>query len=337
LSAIEILRTGMVTGVGLDAPSSCAAIRSGIAGFEETRFMFDGEWLLGCEVPHEEPWRGREKHVCMVVPAIQECLGGLDGVPPQHVPLLLCLAEEERPGRMPGLDESLLPEIEQRLGVRFHPWSRIFANGGVGGAQALDYCRTVLANGRSRCLIAGVDSFLSARTLEAYHAVHRLLTKRNSDGFIPGEAGAATLIGPEGSGGVVRCTGIGYGAEPAPIGSGEPLRADGLVQAFRAALADAGWDLGQVDYRITDVSGEQYGFKEAALALTRVLRERKEEFDIWHPADCIGETGAAVVPILLTVAGAAAAKEYAPGRRAIVHVAGDNALRAVFLLDASVA
>ncbi len=49
MSAVEILRTGMVTGVGLSAPAACAAIRCGIAAFEETRFMFDGEWLLCAE------------------------------------------------------------------------------------------------------------------------------------------------------------------------------------------------------------------------------------------------------------------------------------------------
>ena len=49
-----------------------------------------------------------------------------------------------------------------------------------------------------------------------------------------------------------------------------------------------------MDFRITDISGEQYYFKEAALALSRTLRQRKEEFDIWHPAECTGEAGAAV-------------------------------------------
>lgn len=324
----------MVTAVGLDAPSSCAAIRCGISGSEETRFMFDGEWLLGCEVPLEEPWRGREKLLRMAALAMGECLEALDEIGSHEVPLLLSIAEEDRPGRLTGLDAGFISDLQERLGVRFHPWSRAFANGRIGGVQALDYARTVVASGRPRCLVAGVDSLLVAQTLEAYHASHRLLTEGNSDGFIPGEAAAAALIGPEGSGGTVRCIGVGYGAEPAPIGSGEPLRADGLVQAFQAALAEAGWDLGQVDYRITDLSGEQYGFKEAALALTRVLRERKEEFDIWHPADCVGETGAAVAPILLAVAAAGAVKEYAPGPRAIAHLAGDNAHRAAFLLDA---
>ena len=38
--------------------------------------------------------------------------------------------------------------------------------------------------------------FLVAATLNAYNETRRLLTADNSDGFIPGEAGAAALIAP---------------------------------------------------------------------------------------------------------------------------------------------
>lgn len=335
MSAVEILRTGMVTGVGLGAPAACAAIRAGIAAFEETRFLFDGEWLLGCEAPLQQSWRGRERLLRMVVPALEECLAGLGAAPPSDVPLFLSLAEEDRPGRLPSLDETLLDDIEQRVGVHFHPWSRVFAGGRIGAVQALDYTRRVLQERVPFCLVAGVDSLLVEPSLDALHRRHRLLTARNSDGFIPGEAAAAALIGPSGSGGALRCTGVGYGFEPAPRGSGQPTRADGMVQALQAASADAGWELGEADYRIADVSGDQYAFKEAALALTRVLRTRKEEFDLWHPADCVGETGAASPFVMVAVAAAAAEKAYAPGPRAIAHVAGDGPERAAFLLEAT--
>jgi len=297
--------------------------------------MFDGEWLLGCEVPLQDSWRGREKLLRMVIPALEEGMEGLGRTPPADVPLFLAVAEETRPGRLAGLDETLIQDIEARLGVRFHPWSRVFANGRVGGVQALDYTRRVLAERIPHCIVAGVDSLLVAGSLDAYYRQHRLLTPVNSDGFIPGEGAAAALIGPVGSGGALRCTGVGYGLEPAPRGSGQPTRAEGMVQAFQSALVDASWVLGQADYRIADVSGEQYGFKEAALAVTRVLRTRKEEFDIWHPADCVGETGAAAPLMMLAVACAAAEKEYAPGPRAIAQVANDGAERAAFLVEAS--
>ena len=53
--AVAITAVGMVTGVGLNAPASCAAIRAAIDNFQETRFMDDGgEWIMGCSVPLEK-------------------------------------------------------------------------------------------------------------------------------------------------------------------------------------------------------------------------------------------------------------------------------------------
>jgi 3-oxoacyl-[acyl-carrier-protein] synthase-1 len=74
--------------------------------------------------------------------------------------------------------------------------------------------------------------------------------------------------------------GIGFGEEKAHIESEEPLRAEGMVAAIKGALAAAEMNMGDLDFRITDANGEQYAFKEASLALSRILRKRKEEFDI---------------------------------------------------------
>ena len=334
MGAIAVYSSGMVTGVGLDAPSSCAAIRAGINGFVETRFMFGGEWLQGCPVALEEPWRGVEKLARMAAAAVGECLragdaGGLD-----PYPLLLCVAEKDRPGRFADLDARLLQDIAAAVGATLHPDSRLFASGHVAGAQALAHARELIAGGAPGCVVAATDTYLVAGTLSACDARRRLVTADHSDGFIPGEAAAAVLVGP-----VKRqdepqlmCLGVGFGTEPAPFGSDKPLRADGLVEAFRAAFADARCDYGEVDFRLTDNNGESYGFKESALAMTRTLRERKAEFDIWHPVDCVGEIGAAIVPVLLGVMQAAVAKGYAPGAGALCHVAGASDERAAFVV-----
>ena len=83
---------------------------------------------------------------------------------------------------------------------------------------------------------------------------------------------------------------------------------------MRAALAEAGCGLEQMDYRLTDISGEQYYFKEASLTLSRNLRVLKPKFDLWHPADCIGECGAAIGPALLAVPWPLRARATATGR-----------------------
>jgi 3-oxoacyl-[acyl-carrier-protein] synthase I len=337
MKPIAIKASGMVTAVGLDSPSSCAAIRCAIDNFSETRFMDKGgEWIIGAQVPLEQPWRGLPKLVHMVVPAIKECLAHIGTVRPSEIPLLLCVAEKERPGRLEGLDEQLFEAIQAEMGVRFHPRSAVFARGRIGSALAMESAAQLLQDQTARlCIIAAADTFLIAATLGAYEAKNRLLTSQNSNGFIPGEAGAALLvgladqkIGPE----ELYCVGIGKGREKATIDSEEPLRADGLVEALRSALANAGLTFDKLDFRITDANGEQYWFKEAALALTRVMRVRKEEFDIWHPADCIGETGAASGLCAIAVALAATRKGYTRGPGILCHFGSEDGERAALIL-----
>ena len=183
------------------------------------------------------------------------------------------------------------------------------------------------------CIIAGADSFLVASTLASYEERDRLLTSQNSNGFIPGEAGAAVLVGPPGrtTDSELLCLGMGIGQETATIDSEEPLRADGMVAAFRAAFAEAGRTIDDLDFRLTDSNGEQYWFKEAALAMTRTLRVRKERFQIWHPADCVGETGAAIGPCTLAVALASTRKRYSPGPGILFHFGGEGGERAALV------
>ena len=60
--------------------------------------------------------------------------------------------------------------------------------------------------------------------------------------------------------------------------------------------ADGGVTLDDADYRYTDCNGEQYGFKDDRLAISRTVRKLKARFDHLHPADSVGEVGAAVGP-----------------------------------------
>ncbi|WP_025128943.1 beta-ketoacyl synthase N-terminal-like domain-containing protein [Pseudomonas sp. PH1b] len=338
MNALSIIGSGMVSAVGLSAPASCAAIRCAIDNFQETRFIDRaGEWLMAASVPLEQPWRGRTKLIKMAARAIAEALHSTPGLVPEQTPLLLGLAEGERPGRLKDLDRTLLHAIEDELGLRFHPASSIIVHGRVSAAVALLEARKLLYQGGHRhVLVAGVDSFLSAATLTAFEQRERLLTSQNSNGFIPGEGAAAVVLAapvaseqPQ-----LLCIGLGFGMEKATVEAEDlPLRADGLTQAVRAALGEAGCGLEQMDYRLTDISGEQYYFKEASLALSRNLRVRKEFFHLWHPADCIGEVGAAIGPAMLAVALAASRKGYGEGPKIFCHLGNDAGQRAVALLS----
>jgi 3-oxoacyl-[acyl-carrier-protein] synthase I len=335
---VAILGVGLVSGVGLTAEACCAAIRCGINNFQQTRFIGDdGEWLVGSPVDLQEPCHGMARLAKMAARAVAECLATA-GDKPEQVPVLACIAETDRPGRFEHLARVLLEDIEREIGARLHPHSRVIEQGRVGGAVALLQARRMLLQGRcSRVIVAGVDSLLVGKTLAAYGEADRLLTSECSNGFIGGEAGGAVLLATlqETTETALLLRGLGFATEPAPFNSGKPLRADGLVQAIRAATADAGVTLQECDHRIADVNGEQYRFKEAALAVTRLLRERKSAFSLWHPGDCIGEVGAATLPAMLAMLYYGARKDYLPGRTFLGHLGNDDNKRAAFVAQAT--
>jgi 3-oxoacyl-[acyl-carrier-protein] synthase I len=250
---IAVLGTGLLTSVGLSAPASCAAIRARISNPSETRFIdSDGEWIMAHQVTLRRPWRGRAKLVRMAAFAIAECLGEVDEREWSRIPLILCVAERERPCRLSGLDDELLVEVQRELGVEFSPESAVIPHGRVGAAIALRSARGLIASRQAKhVLIAAADSLVSWPTLSAYERQQRLLTPANSNGFIPGEGAGALLIGDVTGEARVICSGLGFAEEPAHINSEEPLRAGGLTRAIGGALEEAGLKMHELDFRIT--------------------------------------------------------------------------------------
>ena len=333
---LAILGIGLVTSVGLTTAACCCAFRAKIANPSETPFInSDGAWIMAHQVSLNQPASGLTKLAKMAALAIEEALQELDKDQWHQLPILLCVAEAERPGRMAGLDDQLLAQIQSELGVSFARGSALVPHGRVGVAVALAQARTLLGSPNiSGVLIVSTDSLLSWATLSHYDREYRLLTESNSNGFMPGEAaGVLWVDAAKGNSPQLICAGIGFGRESAHINSGEPLRADGLSQAIKASLADADCQLREMDFRITDNSGEQYYFKEASLALTRTLRERKEAFDIWHPAECTGEIGATSGISVIASAREACKKGYAPGTKVLTHWANDDGQRAAVALQ----
>lgn len=334
---LAITGVGMVTGVGLNAPASCAAIRCAIDNFQETRFMDNGgEWLMGCEVPLEQPWRGKAKLLKMAAMAIRECMQNNPQINPKATPLLLCLSEHERKGRVIDDDNQFFLDLQEELGMTFHEKSRVVARGHVAVAVALKHARVLIQElNVSHVLIAATDSLLVGPTLAHYEEHERMLTSNHSNGFIPGEAGAALVV----ESGVAKrenqlvCHGLGFGVEKAHVYSEEPLRADGLTSAIKESLDDAGHGESVLDFKITDISGEQYYFKEASLAFSRLDRTKRTEFDIWHPADCVGEVGSSLGLVMVVVLKAACEKAYSKGDHVLAHLGDDDGKRSSMIFS----
>ena len=338
MHSLSVKASGMVTSVGFNAPASCAAIRAGVRCVEETR-LWDAETgseLAAGRVHLPHWWIGLGKLAELVAPAIYECLLAARPIPAVEIPLLLGVAALDRPFRWENLDESIIDEVEYRLGAKFHPASKVIPRGrvsGVVGLQEADYLLD--QRGVTYCIVAGVDSFVRQDVIEVYLERRRILTPINSNGFSPGEAGTACLVGrpSKTQNDELRILGTSITREEATIETEKPLRAEALTQAYSEAFSSSGLSIFEMDYRITDLNGEHYKFKEAALTAMRFERTPKEKlFDLWHPIEFIGEVGSAIGPCVIGLALHASQKKYGAGPTVLLHFGNDDGERAAAIV-----
>jgi len=201
--------------------------------------------------------------------------------------------------------------------------------------QALQQARDVLDQGECEyALIVGLESLLNNAAIDFFLAggrapYCRLLTEENSDGFIPGEAAAAVLLSrPNRSRPApIHCSGLGLGLEPSPFDSDEPSRADGMVQAVEAAVAEAGLRVSDTDFRINNVSGEAYFFEEDALMLYRACDPPRQTHPLWQFADSIGEVSAAGGAVMICMMYWGALKGYLPGPNVLCCLSSERGVR----------
>ena len=71
------------------------------------------------------------------------------------------------------------------------------------------------------------------------------------------------------------------------------MTGQGLGRAIAAAIADAGVNPADLAYIAHDVSGEHAAFDELSLALGRLPPRAADQAEVWGPASCTGEIGAA--------------------------------------------
>lgn len=338
MPALAIKACGMVTAVGFNAAASLAAMRAGIRNVNQTNLWdkYSGKYLAAGKVSLPQWYVGLGKLADLAAPAILECLEAAKPVRAESIPVLLGVAPSDRPFRFSGLDTQILPEIAHRLGFGLHPASKVIPRDHVSVLVALREAGELIATKKVPCVIvAAVDSLLHHDLKNYYLSKGRLLTPKNSNGFSLGEAGSAVLVVPTEANaqGMLQIRGMGLAHESGTIESEQPLRADGLVKAIREAFRNGEVTYLDLHYRITDLNGEHYKFKEMALAMMRLDRKPKPKlFDLWHPIEHIGDVGAAIGPIVMGVALHAGQRGYGIGRTALCTFGNDNGERAAVVV-----
>lgn len=339
---VGIIGTGARTPVGLDGPSTAAAVRAGIAVMTRHPFMLDknAEPMMVCaDAVLPTSMAGAERLVSLALPAAREALNPLRDHGERPNVALFVAVSEERPGQQPDLDRAFMSRLVAALaGECAVIESACYPAGHAGGLFCLEQAMSSIASGRSQfCLVGGVESYLDAETLEWLDQTDQLHSEATTWGFCPGEGAAFCLLASEPA---IARLGLTVPIDLLSAGSARELHriatdtvcvGEGLSEAFKKTLAGLPADC-RVNHTICDMNGEPYRGNEYGFAVLRSPRTFAEDADFETPADCCGDMGAASGPLFVTLATAAAIKDYASGPVTLLWASSYSGLRAAAVL-----
>jgi 3-oxoacyl-[acyl-carrier-protein] synthase-1 len=358
---IAIAGIGAVTPVGLSAEKTCAAIRAGVSGMLPHQGWQDGappppdgltagrvplEWLHGGpqgEWPGHERWKrrapephllianGHERLIEMAATAAEEAWqhARVDG---SRIGLYLGLDDEDH-------GKPFVEPIASALGVSFE----IQREDRLGRAAALAALHRAARHLRTDrvdvALVGGVDSQIRRRPVDALAADGMLRSDDVPHGIIPGEAAGFLVLA---SGDLVHeplawLESTSVTDEPT-AGTDDPNQGVGLTRAIREARA-AARRFESLPAILCDLNGERYRAMEWGLVRIRAIDDIRYlpdgpgAADLWHPADCIGDTGAASGALNAILAITAMRKGYAKADRALIWGASNGPLRTTAILS----
>lgn len=343
----DVVGLGVTTPLGLDVPSVEAAVRAGTTRFRESAVLaavFErqvmslvGEECLPPLLPAASGAVGWwERALRLTTFALADACAPCP-LPP---PLFLALPDERWATDLPPPAE-LFKHLALQAEVELEEKScRVYRQGGAGGLMALQDALVLLAARRVPfVVVGGVDTFLDLRRLVILGAEGRL-AGASMDGFIPGEAAAFLLLSGPGVAReyrlepLARVTGVGTGIEKGHRYSSEPYRGDGLADAFQALFVASPPGTPKVRCVYAGFNGESLPAKEWGVAHLRSAERFEQDVRIEHPADCVGDVGAALGPVMLVLA-SAGIQNGRCNEPCLVWSTSDHEVRAAALLRAA--
>ena len=264
--------------------------------------------------------------------------------------LLVALPIADPVVKAAGVPDRFLVDLMAAAGLPPMPVVRASAGGHTAVFELLEVAeRLVEERQATSVILLAVDSYLTSDRLAALDGAWRLRSERNVDGFIPGEAAAALFLEPRAA---VRRRGAREAAVLGAVGRADEASASlvtselqssgrGLGQAIDRALAEpagpgagANAGAGPCPWVLCDLNGESYRSYEWGLAMARVPERLGSVGRLVHPADCLGDVGAASGAVLLGLAAAGFTRGYAPAGEALLWTASDGPARAALRVEA---
>ncbi len=347
----DIVITGLaaVTPVGLNVNQSCASIRADISRFTEHPYYeclgLDPEWdeetpLTSSSVSIIDPFLdGPERLIRLIIPALIDIFSNTN-VKRQDLQtggLMLALPQRDEIIEKFDLEKTFIPELLQRTGLNKFKYSTANQCGHSGMFSLIKEAIPLLISGElDFCVIGGVDSYLMEDRLEFLDKSWRIKSERNVDGFIPGEAATAIFLETDArakSGNhqmLGTISGHGEGQETHTINSDKNSNGVGLSNAILDTLNQ---EDESIQWVASDLNGENYRSFEWGIVQTRLQKIFSETKEICHPADCVGDIGAATGGLLIASVVRAFQRGYNVSEKALLWTSSDDGHRAALAIN----
>ncbi|NMO20774.1 hypothetical protein HPC49_25715 [Pyxidicoccus fallax] len=254
-------------------------------------------------------------------------------------------ARDRERARQASHQEHFARRLMDRLlslhGISAQPRACSLSFGGPAAfVKALLHCERLL-NARmvERCVLGGIDSYVSGDTLGMIHQLGLIQHGANPDGFFPGEAAAFIAIErfdtarARGARVEARIGAAAIAREEHSRFSGHPTLGAGLFQAAASAYERLGTPPPEIPLVITNLNGSSHRANDVGNALVRLkAAELPADFKSWSPAESFGELGAATGPVATCMGVRAFVRSYARSSHILVWLASDGQDRGAFFL-----
>jgi 3-oxoacyl-[acyl-carrier-protein] synthase-1 len=340
---IVISGIGMATPVGLTAKDTYYAVRAGVSMFEESKYLDQmGEPFVMASIPVDcfDPNKQvddipsisvNEKLEARIALAALEDLFSNESLKlaSGHAKLFL--------GWNSDFNKKTIPAVfESQSFFHFQNPFHVFADGRASGLKALHRAYQAIMNSECRIAVVGAsDSYGRIPLLNYLDADGRIRNSANLDGFIPGEGACFLLITTEKLALAknwpvyARVANSDIGFEEGHLGSDKPYRGEGLANCVTQVLD--GVNIGAIGQLYSSMNGEHFWFKEIGTSILRNKNRFEKDYSVIHPADCIGDTGAASGLIMAGIAALSYSFEHIE-KPSLLYASSDNGDRATVVL-----
>ena len=343
---LAITGVGAISPVGRSAIETCASVRADICRFCEWPWYVpltsDPEWekgepLIASFVPDVTARaHGPIRLVELATLALRDLVSRarLQRTDLARAALLLALPEPDAASGKWALGPEWGRRICAHAGLPAVPVASARSLGSPGSLAILSDAQAHLQRAPSDlAIVLFVDSYIDDDRLAVLDHDMRLKTALVSDGIVPGEAGVAILVESPASTAQRQAVPlglvgpVGLGQEPQIRSSDKESSGRGLSEALRAALVNAPPKASR--WCLCDLNGQSYRAAEWGVVLARLAAQLSTVNRPSHPADCLGDIGAATGGILIAQALAGFARGYARADEAILWASSsEHGLRA---------